>query len=301
MKLVDIEKRLELEIEEENPYFYLIADGVGIEKLPELLWMYDDESRMLFDKEKGVEVLKVSPYLILVNTKTKEMVKKLVDDFYGKSTLLFATSYLTIEALSKHLKSYISYLMEENGKKEEIYVAFHDPRVLPNFLNALDVDEKEEFLSVFITLLVEDERDVNKVKTFKGKALKIFKPKEEIGLRELSPEHIQRLEQYEEQRSYFKMAKSLKESYSNELHDYSLEMLEQIAKKRIAKMKAYGLDKYNQHYQMFAWEVFYGEDYEKNDTSGVLISILESKLDSNEKFKKYKETFCRDYSIGERT
>jgi len=300
MKLVDIEKELKLDIRrDEKLYHYMIADGVGIEKLSQLLWMYDGESRMLFDEEKSREVLKVSPYLILINARTEKIVKKLVDEFYGKSTLMFATSYLDIEVLNKHLKSYITYLMLGNDKREEVYVAFHDPRVLPSFLNALDESEKDEFLSAFVTLLVEDERDIALMKTFQGKALKTFEAREKGNLRELSHEHVTKLEEYEEQRSYFKMAKSLKNIYPNELDEYSLSMLEQIAQERTAKMKAYGLDKYNQHYQMFAWEVFYGQDYEQNDSSGVLIAILESNLSSNEKFKKYKEVFTTQYNIGD--
>ncbi|MGV6829990.1 MAG: DUF4123 domain-containing protein [bacterium] len=300
MKLVDIEKELKLDVtRDEKLYYYMIADGVGIENLSQLLWMYDRESEILFDEKKGREILQVSPYLIVINAKTEKIVKKLVDEFYGKSTLFFATSYLDIKVLSNHLKSYITYLVLENNKREEVYVAFHDPRVLPSFLNALDEQEKEEFLSAFLTVLVEDERDVSEVKTFKGKALKDLEPRNESSFRELTLEHIQKLEDYEEQRSYFKMAKSLKNIYPNKLQEYSLSMLEQIAKERTAKMKAYGLNKYNQYYQMFAWEVFYGEDYEQNDNSGVLISILESNLSSNEKFKKYKEVFTTQYNIGD--
>lgn len=300
MKLVDIEEKLELYIETDKKlYFYVIADGVGIENLSQLLWMYDKESEILFNGEKDREILEVSPYLILVNTHTEEVVEKLADEFYGKSTLLFATSYLTIEVLSKHLKSYITYLIEENNKQEEVYVAFHDPRVLPSFLNALNEQEKEEFLSAFLTILVEDERDETEVKIFRGTALKNLEPRNESNFRELTPEHIQKLEEYEEQRNYFKMAKSLKNIYPNELHEYSLSMLEQIAKERTVKMRAYGLNKYNQHYQMFAWEVFYGKDYEHTDSSGLLLNILKSQLLSDEKFKKYKEVFTSQYSIGD--
>jgi len=300
MKLETIQNKIILNKEEKQPYFYLIADGIGIEKLSQMLWMHDDFTRMLFDENRAsFEVLKLSPYLIQLSNATKEIAEKLITEYYGKHTLLFIYSHVEIEALSEHLKSHVIYEMQENEKKENVYVAFYDPRVLPSFLEALEEHEKEEFLSPFVALCAEDERDTTNLKIFKGKGLRDIENYNKNELRQLTPLHIEKLESYEEQRSYFKMAKSLKEIYPNELHAYSLDMLEQIAKERTAKMKAYGLDKYNQHFQLFAWEVFYGEDYEKNDSSGVLSEILQSSLSSSEKFKKYKETFTKYYSIGD--
>ena len=154
-------------------------------------------------------------------------------------------------------------------------------------------------LSPFVALIAEDERETTKLKTFKGQGSETIEPYHQERVRRLTPPQLEKLEAYEEQRSYFKMAKSLKNIYPKELHEYTLTMLEEIAQERTQKMRAYGLDKYNQHFQLFAWEVFYGEDYEDNDSSGILTDILQSNLNSDEKFKKYKETFTTRYSIGD--
>ena len=300
MKLETIQNKIILDKEQPQPYFYLIVDGIGVKKLTQRLWMYDNDSKMLFDEDKAsAEVLELSPYLIQLTKNTKELIQKLIVEYYGEHTLLFAYSYVELEPLTEHLQSHVMYEIKKDEKKEEVYVAFYDPRVLPSFLEALEEDEKEAFLSPFVAIIAEDERDTTKLKTFKGQGSKTIEPYQEEILRTLTPPQIEKLEAYEEQRSYFKMAKALKNIYPNELHEYTLDMLEEIAQERTKKMRAYGLDKYNQHFQLFAWEVFYGEDYEKNDESGVLLDILKSNLSSNEKFKKYKETFSTHYSIGD--
>jgi len=275
-------------------YFYLIADAVGIPSLAEELSIFEGSYEILFPQDYEEDLAEVSPYIIEVNADTKSYCERLFATYYNKHSLIFCHSYVGLESLAQHFRSYTSYLLPES--KEQVMVAFYDARVLPGFVNALDTEQLSSFMEPVIALYGEDERDASVMNSWGGEASFFVPQWDSEEIREFSQENVDKLELHEEQRMYLKMAKSLKELYADSIDGYDIPTLESMAKVTTEKMKTHKLDKYNQFFQLFAWEVFYGKDYEQKKTSVKLMNVLKTDLPSDEKFELYKTTI-ENYSL----
>ena len=142
-------------------YAYAIIDAAKIEELTTEMLIYEPENRILFEGKDAVELEEVAPYLLLLEKDT-DFTNWVLKEVYGNDAAIFLQSSYDIETLSNHFKQFIKVTREvtdPESKKQMIqegYLAYYDPRVLPEWLESVEPVLMQKFLSMTSILFYED-------------------------------------------------------------------------------------------------------------------------------------------------
>lgn len=96
----------------------------------------------------------VAPYLVQLPQRC-ELLRKIVDEGWGKSWGIFLTSGQAPETIWHELRRSLMVRLETTQKL--VYFRFYDPRVLRTFLPIADAQQRREFGGTMSSFLMEDE------------------------------------------------------------------------------------------------------------------------------------------------
>ncbi|NOR55454.1 MAG: DUF4123 domain-containing protein [Sulfurovum sp.] len=144
-----------------SEYAYAIIDAAKIKELTTELLIYEPEYQMLFEGEDAIKLEEVAPYLVRLDEKNV-LTQWIIDNVYGNDGAIFFHSHHSIETLTEHFKRFIKVTREVTDPKtekcmiQEGFLAYYDPRVLPEWLESVDLAVKRDFLSQTSRLYYED-------------------------------------------------------------------------------------------------------------------------------------------------
>ena len=142
-------------------YAYAIIDAAKIEELTTELLIYEPEYRILFNQEDTNKLAEVAPYLVSLHSEDT-FTQWVLKEVYGNNGAIFLQSSYDIDTLSQHFKQFIKVTREvtdPESKKQMIqegYLAYYDPRVLPEWLESVEPMIMQQFLSLTSMLYYED-------------------------------------------------------------------------------------------------------------------------------------------------
>ncbi len=144
-----------------NASVYAIIDAGKIEELTTNLLIYEPNYRILFDGQDAVELEEVAPYIVELHEDDlfSQWVMKKV---YGNDGAIFLQSRYDINTLANHFKGFLHVSREiahpETGQLviQEGILAYYDPRVLPEWLESVEAEQKKAFLAMSEMLFYED-------------------------------------------------------------------------------------------------------------------------------------------------
>jgi hypothetical protein len=145
----------------DHTFLYAIIDAAKIEELTTNLLIYEPEYRILFEEQDAVELEEVAPYIVELY-EDDLFSRWVIEEVYGNDGAIFLQSRYDIDTLADHFKRFLHVSREiahpETGKLviQEGILAYYDPRVLPEWLESVDVEKKKAFLSMSETLFYED-------------------------------------------------------------------------------------------------------------------------------------------------
>ena len=140
---------------------YAIVDAAKIEELTTELLIYNPTHQILFNEEDAIKLEEVAPYLIKLR-QDDVFTQWILDNVYGNDGAIFLQSTYDIDTLSQHFKEFIKVTREVTDPKsqkqmiQEGYLAYYDPRVLPEWLESVESAVMQKFLSMTSVLYYED-------------------------------------------------------------------------------------------------------------------------------------------------
>ena len=132
---------------------YAIVDAAKIEELTTELLIYNPTHQILFNEEDAIKLEEVAPYLIKLR-QDDVFTQWILDNVYGNDGAIFLQSAYDIDTLSQHFKEFIKVTREVTDPKsqkqmiQEGYLAYYDPRVLPEWLESVEPVVMQKFLSM---------------------------------------------------------------------------------------------------------------------------------------------------------
>jgi len=144
-----------------NVSVYAIIDAAKIEELTTNLLIYEPNHRMLFEGQDAVELEEVAPYIVELH-EDDFFSQWVMEKVYGNDGGIFLQSRYDINTLANHFKSFLHVSREiahpETGQLviQEGVLAYYDPRVLSEWLESVDVEQKKSFLMMSEALFYED-------------------------------------------------------------------------------------------------------------------------------------------------
>lgn len=135
---------------------YAVLDAARDERVLELCHESIDETRSLYEGDKGNALEDVAPHLVSF-APGSGLLERLIRDGWGKSFGVFIESRASFKALRRHLRRFL--LVEEEDNPQRLYFRYYDPRVLREFLPIATVRQNDEiFADVIDAFVAEGER-----------------------------------------------------------------------------------------------------------------------------------------------
>lgn len=137
---------------------FAVVDAARDDKIHHMLQTYESDCYSLYFGDEAENLESVSPYLL----KLKEgdlFTDWYIKNVYGNTASILMTSTNNELELQAHLQNYAKPLMEfetdEGIKFQEIFFAFYDPRVFPNYLRSISLEHRVAFLKPFQAVFYE--------------------------------------------------------------------------------------------------------------------------------------------------
>ena len=141
-----------------NNHCYTLVDSAKDNKIHHMLQSYETDCYSLFYGNEAEELEAAAPYLI----KLKDgdlFTEWYIQNVYGNEASILITSANSELELQAHLQNYVKPLMEfeteEGIKFQEVFLAFYDPRVFPNYLRSISLEHRVAFLQPFLAIFYE--------------------------------------------------------------------------------------------------------------------------------------------------
>ncbi len=147
--------------EDHHTSLYAIIDAAKITELTTQLLIYEPEYQILFEGEDAMLLEEVAPYLVKLEKDTV-FNQWVFDEVYANDGAIFLKSRYDTDTLSQHFKRFTKVSREvinpKNNKRmlQEGFLAFYDPRVLPEWLESVENDVKKSFVSMSEKIYYED-------------------------------------------------------------------------------------------------------------------------------------------------
>ncbi len=280
---------------------YLIIDG-GLYSDRTGFYYFSDsitdvQIACMYTGEAAENLKHVAPYLIDV-TLSKDADKYSILDFHnryfekcwGQNVGVFIRTTATFEEVHKHFRKFMRAMDEETGKW--CFFRFHDPRVVVDYFQSINdwaercklfMSSRDNSLS-FSILSEQDD----------GKKLVCIEPNQlladfsgAIPLFAITARDKAGLKKRELRKKCHLITKELKMLFPKELENS--EDIEQLVFNSVTRMRNYGFTSGEYLFQLVAFEIFYGKEYEVQENSGELVKICHSDLDETSKFNEFME------------
>lgn len=164
MTQVSMQSNIQLLIDahKEN-HLYAVVDCARDDKIHHNLEANDADYYSLFYGKEAEDLEQAAPYLVRLK-QGDAFTQWYVDNSFGNAmSILLSSSHTELE-LQEHLQSYSKPLMEfetEDGiKYQEVFLAFYDPRVFPNYLRSISVEHRIAFLQPFKSVFYESSEKI---------------------------------------------------------------------------------------------------------------------------------------------
>ncbi len=139
-------------------YLYAIVDAARDDKIHHMLQAYESDCYSLFFGDEAKNLEQVAPYLIKLK-KGDLFTDWYIKNVYGNAASIIITSANSELELQAHLQNYVKPLMEfeteEGIKFQEVFLAYYDPRVFPNYLRSISLEHRVAFLQPFKAIFYE--------------------------------------------------------------------------------------------------------------------------------------------------
>ena len=139
-------------------YLYTVVDAASDDKIHHMLQAYESDSYSLYFGDEAENLEQVAPYLIKLK-KGDLFTDWYIKNVYGNTASILITSTNSELELQAHLQNYVKPLMEfeteEDIKFQEVFLAFYDPRVFPNYLRSISLEHRVAFLQPFKAIFYE--------------------------------------------------------------------------------------------------------------------------------------------------
>ncbi len=139
-------------------HLYAVVDAAKDDKIYHMLQTYESNFYSLYFGDEAENLEQVAPYLI----KLKEcdlFTDWYIKNVYGNAASILVTSIKSEFEIQDHLQNYTKPLMEfktdEGIKFQEVFLAFYDPRVFPNYLRSISLEHRVAFLQPFKAVFYE--------------------------------------------------------------------------------------------------------------------------------------------------
>ena len=252
----------------------------------------DVKSRCLFNGRAAEENEEVAPYLIDATVSAADQVPRFnrtfMQDHWGQSTGLIVRSHATFDDVRKHFRRFTK--LKREGRGGWVFFRFWDPRIASVYFRMIQHSApraEQWFGRGLIDSYVIEEEGGAKASTFRA-----------IGAFEHSNEPIRsvlltdwemrpfQLSAYD--RDLGRMARALKNDFSDELRSYSADNVAEFIKPTLARFQEMGFRRRENLHVIAAWGLFYGADFIEKDPQGTLAEICKSSTSEVAKFNALK-------------
>ncbi len=255
----------------------------------------DVEIQCMYSGEAAENMKHVAPYLIeltlpdnLDQHSPLNFHENYFEQCWGKNVGVFIRTQAQFETVNKHFKRFLRAIDEETGKWT--FFNFYDPKVVIDYFHSINTWAERCKLffqsrdgDVSYQMLAEQESgsqilsiEANETLLKSDISVPAFAitSRDKAGLKEIAV-----------RKNCQKMAAKLNQLFPSELEEAN--NLEERVFKCIQRMREYGFVCGEHLFQLAAFEVFYGEAFERQQPDGKLQKICESDLDENTKFKQF--------------
>ena len=144
-------------------HLYAVVDAARDNKIWHMLQTYEANYYSLFYGNEAEELEQVAPYLVKLK-QDDPFTQWYIDHGFGNAMSILLSSAYAEPELQAHLQHYVKPLMEfetEDGIKfQEVFLAFYDPRVFPNYLRSISIEHRIAFLQPFKSIFYESQKTV---------------------------------------------------------------------------------------------------------------------------------------------
>lgn len=144
---------------------YAILDAARDRRIKAILDAADDDSRSLFDGEKGDLLADVAPHLVRLDP-ASELLRFVLEEGWGDGWATFLVSQRPLDEVRQRLRRSLMVTDEETGKR--LFFRFYDPRVLRLFYPTSTARQRSELFGTEIERFVL-EGDDGEVIRFDGR------------------------------------------------------------------------------------------------------------------------------------
>lgn len=137
-------------LRQSEPLFALL-DAAREPDIPELLKASGEQFQSLYSGEKGEELAPFGPFLVALPPQSV-LLKRLVEDGWGKSWAIYLTCQEQFDQVRKHFRH---FLMVELKNGQQAYFRFYDPRVMRAFLPTCSSEETNQLFGPVTCYLME--------------------------------------------------------------------------------------------------------------------------------------------------
>jgi hypothetical protein len=135
---------------------YAVLDAARDFWIPVHLEEHAPDRVSLYSGDAAVELANVAPYLVRIDPDST-LLPVVIDEGWGESWGVFLTSPAPIAEVRSHLRKFLMVELEDGGegRPEEAYFRWYDPRVLRVFLPTCTPAEAAEFFGPVGAFLCE--------------------------------------------------------------------------------------------------------------------------------------------------
>ncbi|MFT3771552.1 MAG: DUF4123 domain-containing protein [Minicystis sp.] len=126
---------------------FAILDAARDPRVKALVDACEDESRSLFDGQRGAALAEAAPYLVRFEAGA-ELLEVVVSEGWGDAWGVFLTSARPFDEVRRRLRRSLMVTDDETGRR--LYFRFYDPRVLRAFWPAATPRQRTEILGTEI-------------------------------------------------------------------------------------------------------------------------------------------------------
>ncbi len=269
----------------------------------------------LYKGRSAQELEKVAPYIVdmtLPNIEYDSLREEIMDtpsfhkDFFekywGNGTGIFIRSTANMEDISQHLRKFTKVQHPEGNR---VFFLFYLPHIAIQYFNIIKLrldpckswmQPKADKLNLQILCEQNDGKSIHVIEA--SDSLK-KNPTAQIAFA-LTKADLECFEKTQIEKDTIKLSELLQQDFVKELADLSFDNLNKMVTEAVVRMQSYGFKLKESLYLLAAWEMFFGDHFETQDTSNQLLEICQSNAPEAQKIKLLS-TRMNQLSAGDST
>lgn len=290
---------------------YAILDAAKVTNLPELLESSKLHYECLFKGQAYEELKTVAPYIVELeegNDFTRHLFSQPRQDdgqpitdpthsdnvpwfLWNKEPGIYIRSRAVLQELQHHFRKFTKTKMQEDGR--QVLFKFNNPYVLSGYLRNIRKNAtktrcfctNERGICIQFILITKNTNIFYAIPNMK-KLITVSRPQFLLSYTDFLL-----TAQIVKQQRATRIAERIKQDFSTELAQQSLEVLTTFSLKIINRFNRYGFTKQEYIHHFVAWSVFFGEGFEDLPSHKILKAICNSKASEDERFLSFKIQF----------